>query len=49
MENYNVSCSLCNEPAVITDNKHSYCLDHYSDRKTLKAIPEKNNEDRSYK
>ena len=42
MENYNVSCSLCNEPAVITDNKHNYCLDHYSDRKTLKTISKKN-------
>ena len=41
MENYNVSCSLCNEPAVITDNKHNYCLDHYSDRKTLKALSKK--------
>ena len=41
MDNNNVSCSLCNEPAVITDNKHNYCLDHYSDRKTLKALSKK--------
>jgi hypothetical protein len=42
-----VSCSRCNKPAVITNNKHSYCLDHCSDRKTLKAASEKNNEDRN--
>ena len=42
MENYYVSCSLCNDPAVITKNKHNYCLDHYSDRKTLKTISKKN-------
>ena len=47
MDNNNVSCSLCNKPAVITDNKHNYCLDHYNDRKTLKNKSKKNDKDRN--
>jgi len=38
LKNTYISCFICGEAAIITHNKHDYCVEHYHDRKTLDYI-----------